>query len=146
MANHKMTLVLMCLLWLASTVGAGAAPADSDSPAIIVLRGVLESKKASPPPGSGGTSANDRKVVVYVLTLPMPVPARGLALPGDSGDPRQGFQELQLVCDYPGYPECEAVLKRSVSHPIRVVGQTARAAEPAGQPPLMHVRLITVLQ
>ena len=137
MANHGVSVVLTCLLWLGPVLGVGASPADIDSPAVIVLRGVVESKKASGLP----------QVVFYVLKLPMPVPASGLALSDNSGDPRKGFRELELVCDYPGYPECEATLKKSVSHPTRVVGQTARPADRAGQlPVIVHVRLITVLQ
>ena len=132
----------MCLLWLG-----GSSPAEGDSSSVIVLRGVLESKKAFGSPGSAETRKNASKVVVFVLKLPKPAPAGGLALPDNAGDPPNGFQELQLVCDYAEFPECEAILKKSINHPIRVVGQTARPAEPAEQlPVIMHVRLITVLQ
>jgi hypothetical protein len=142
-----MTIVLICLLSLGSAVRTAASPADSDSRPIIVLRGVLESKKASGPPGWNETTKSDRKVMVYVLKLPMPAPVSGLDLPADSRDVGKEFQELQLVCDFPGYPECAALLKKSINHPIRVVGQTSRPAEPAERlPVIMHVRLITVLQ
>jgi hypothetical protein len=134
MPRNSTTALLTCFLFLGLAVRAEASPADSDSAPIVVLRGDLESKKALGPAG-------------WVLKRPMPLPAKGLALRDDSGDPPKGFRELQLVCDYAGYPECEAVLKRSVGHAARIVGQTARSAEGAGQlPVIMHVRVITVLQ
>ena len=143
----KFSAVLTSLLWLGSAVGVAASAQESDSRPIIVLRGVLESKKAPRPPGRGESQENGRKLIVYLLKLPMAAPASGLALPDDLRDPPNGFQELQLVCDYPGYPECDAILKKSISHPVRVVGQTSRPAEPVEQlQVIMHLRLITVLQ
>jgi len=142
MANQGMTIMLTCILLVGSAVRAAASPGDSDSRPVIVLRGVLESRKAS-----GPETSKNGKVVLYILKLPVPALASGLELPADSRDPGKGFQELQLVCDYPEYPECMALLKKSANHPIRVVGQTSRPADPAEQlPVIMHVRLVTVLQ
>jgi len=145
MSSYLIAALVTCACWLGSRTTSNASPAEAGAAPIIALRGQVESKKVvgSLKPGE----ASKEKIVIYVLKLPTALSARGLALAAESGDPGKGFQELQLVCDRPDYPECESTVQKAIGREVRVAGQTGRSESDAEHTAvIVHVRLITVLK